>query len=442
LVTLSPKHPSYVEGFLHESLPTRVEIGRKVTVSAVSGHSSISVEGKVVSVGGRIILMPARLAQYPNMQVWGREVVVEIPPKNGFLLGEKVQIKPKIELARLTREFWPIDKAQAKEGQADSKPSQEGSAAHAPAEMQISPDLRKRFLLEPSGVIFLDDMKKFLFVSDDTDKQKSATLFLVDSEGSVSDETLVIPGLGRISDMESISQSGDMVYILTSQGLKKSGKEDTERTLFVRFRRTGLNLSGVESVPLKPILLKAINSSKDAKLKGVFQNLRPGDIEIEGHFVDGRDLYLGFKYPMNKDSQSLILIVRNFESIFANGTLTAQQLGVSQWVDFGQSQGAPHQLSDLININGSLFATTVCKSEGCGAVWKIQRAERNSDRIVAEQLAFYPELRPEGIAYDAGASSLFVIFDQQRGAPKFNRIALSAPVPGNQQVSAPKRTGL
>ncbi|MBX3041462.1 MAG: biotin/lipoyl-binding protein, partial [Bdellovibrionaceae bacterium] len=193
LLSLSPKNPSYVEGFLHENLPTKVEVGRKVTVTPVASRTA-PVEGRIVSVGSRIVLMPLRLSQFPNMQVWGREVVVEIPPASGFLLGEKVQIKPHLEiLSRLTGDRWFIEKAFAKEKKGvRAEPA--SLEELAPREMVSSAELAKRFHLEPSGAIYLSDLKKFLVVSDDTDKQKSASVFLVEADGTVSDQVLTVPG--------------------------------------------------------------------------------------------------------------------------------------------------------------------------------------------------------------------------------------------------------
>ncbi|HRO67985.1 MAG TPA: biotin/lipoyl-binding protein, partial [Pseudobdellovibrionaceae bacterium] len=309
LVSLSPQNPSYVEGFLHESLPTKVEIGRKVTVTPVSSGTP-PVEGTVVSVGSRIILMPIRLSHFPNLQVWGREVVVEIPPRNGFLLGEKVQIKPHLELwSRLTRDIWPIDKAFAKE-RAASDEKRISLEELAPRAMTTSAELGKRFHLEPSGAIYLSDLKKFLVVSDDTDKKKSASLFLVEAEGTVLDEVLVVPGVGKVSDLESVSQQGDWIYLMTSQGLNKKGKDKGARNQFIRVKRSGLSLSDSQSVEFKPLLMKAIAASADRKLQAAFRTLKsPGDFEIESHFVDGSDLYLGFKNPMSADHQSLILVI-------------------------------------------------------------------------------------------------------------------------------------
>ncbi|MBX3040887.1 MAG: hypothetical protein KF789_09300, partial [Bdellovibrionaceae bacterium] len=208
-------------------------------------------------------------------------------------------------------------------------------------------------------------------------------------------------------------------------------------TQFIRVKRSGLTLTDAESVEFKPLLLKAIEASKDQKLKALFKGLKnSGDFEIESHFVEGSDLYLGFKSPRGASQQSLVLIVHGFETIFRSKTLEASQLAPSQWIDFGKSVGAPHRLSDLIQINGTLFATTVCDAEDCGGVWKLQKAKREGDLLIAEELRFYEGLRPEGLAFNPADSSLFVTFDQKSETPRFARLPIETPVPGTQQIEA------
>jgi hypothetical protein len=50
--------------------------------------------GEVVGVGARIVEYPLRLRKRPDIQMWGREVQILIPPENRFLLGEKLVITP------------------------------------------------------------------------------------------------------------------------------------------------------------------------------------------------------------------------------------------------------------------------------------------------------------------------------------------------------------
>lgn len=408
ILTLSPENPTYVEGFVHETLKTKLEVGESVNVTSSTGSELI--QGKVVSVGSRIILMPARLMTYPNAQIYGREVVVEIPERNGLLHGEKVQIKPPFSLIKVS--------------QANASPKTnlvQQHSAQEPGLMTIPSAVTKRFSFEPSGAIYLDDLKKFLVISDDTDKQKSATLFLVNPNGHVDEQTMIVPGLDKVSDFESISQNDSHIYLMTSQGVTKKGKDKEERNLLVRFKRSGLTLSGTESVNFKPLLMKAIEGSADKKVKDIFGKVKAKDIEIESHFMMGADLFVGFKEPLTADSQSIILKIKDFDSVFAKKSLSADQVSLWNTIDFKKVDGLPHRISDLTRIEGVLYASTVCKDEDCGAIWKL--AEANG--TVSPQLVrFYKNVKPEGIAFNTKDKSLFITFDEKNDTAQFASINL------------------
>jgi hypothetical protein len=80
-------------GYIHENVYHRVMEGEKVVVSSITGRRS-SVTGRVTGVGARIVAFPERLQKRPELPLWGREVQIQIPEKNTFLLGEKVLIRP------------------------------------------------------------------------------------------------------------------------------------------------------------------------------------------------------------------------------------------------------------------------------------------------------------------------------------------------------------
>ncbi len=91
IVTLHTKSPSYVKGYIHENVYNKVSIGKEVGIHSLS-DKSCNIQGEVVGVGSRIIEYPLRLRKRPEIQIWGREIVIKIPHDNSFLLGEKVLI--------------------------------------------------------------------------------------------------------------------------------------------------------------------------------------------------------------------------------------------------------------------------------------------------------------------------------------------------------------
>ncbi len=95
LLTLHNKAPSYIKGYIHEKIYSKVQNGQSVKVFSTSGKSNY-VKGEIVGVGSRIVEYPIRLRKRQDIQIWGREVVIKIPEENSFLLGEKVMIEPEL----------------------------------------------------------------------------------------------------------------------------------------------------------------------------------------------------------------------------------------------------------------------------------------------------------------------------------------------------------
>jgi HlyD family secretion protein len=93
ILTLTPFAPTFVRGYIHEKVYNRIKQGDFVVVRS-SGERRGSVRGQVVGVGSRIVEFPIHLRKMPEMIIWGREITIQIPPENSFLLGELVSISP------------------------------------------------------------------------------------------------------------------------------------------------------------------------------------------------------------------------------------------------------------------------------------------------------------------------------------------------------------
>lgn len=170
-----------------------------------------------------------------------------------------------------------------------------------------------------------------------------------------------------------------------------------------------------------PLLTKLIEVSSDAKLKDSFKKAAPGDFEIEGHFVDENNLYVGFKNPLSSAKESIILVIQDVERIFKQKAIDPSQLISVKFVNFGGGTGSPQRLSDMIRVQGRLYVTTVCQNEDCGGIWRLQEAD---GRINPEEIKKFEALKPEGIAFDPEDSSFFVTFDMKQATSKFLRIPL------------------
>jgi multidrug resistance efflux pump len=98
ILTLSARTPSFIKGYIHENMHTSVGPGDRVKASSLAAGGAVntarpSFVGRVVGVGSRIVAYPRRLSKSPDIQLWGREVIVRIPAENDLILGEKVMIE-------------------------------------------------------------------------------------------------------------------------------------------------------------------------------------------------------------------------------------------------------------------------------------------------------------------------------------------------------------
>jgi multidrug resistance efflux pump len=92
ILTVHARSPSYVKGYIHENTYNQVRVGQQLEVRSLAERRTRLI-GEVAGVGGRIVEFPVRLRKHPDILVWGREVLVRIPPQNPLLLGEKVMIR-------------------------------------------------------------------------------------------------------------------------------------------------------------------------------------------------------------------------------------------------------------------------------------------------------------------------------------------------------------
>ena len=70
-----------------------VSVGDSLEVRSGANGGRSRVHGVVVGMGSRIVELPLRLRKVPEILVYGREVTIRIPEKNGFLLGEMTAIQ-------------------------------------------------------------------------------------------------------------------------------------------------------------------------------------------------------------------------------------------------------------------------------------------------------------------------------------------------------------
>ena len=405
ILTLHNGTPSSVRGYIHESALGRVEAGRRVRVRSLAGPHE--VPGEIVGVGHRIVEYPVRLRKRPDIQVWGREVTIAIPPGNRFLLGEKVTIV--VEPARGSG-LLPGLSAHAAAARDDSAAATEGAdtaAAGDEAEWLLEG-------VEASGLVHRGDADEFLVVNDDTPK-KRPLLHRVGRDGAARG-TVEVEGLEALNDMEAVARAGDTLFIATSLSHNKSGRFPDTRRLLVRAVAQGVAQGGAHgsirhdaSVDLHAALSAALRSDPGDAGAWFRAAAEAASLDMEGLAVDGRGLLLGFKSPLLR-GRAVILRIHDRDALFRGAPLTAS--GVSLWRAVAlelPGSGARCGISDLLVHEGRVHVLGTAVTEGgSGGAWWTLDPRTGAARLVRA----FPGLKPEGIAHDPVTGGFRVAFDE------------------------------
>lgn len=422
VLTLYTGAPVTVRGYIHESAHSAIRNGQEVRVRSLA--SRYGLEGEVVGIGHRIVEYPVRLRKRPDIQMWGREVIVRIPDSNAFLLGEKVMIEMDRSGGPATgtgsRTMFPGMSAHAAD--TDDEGALRPAAGPAASEWTLSG-------VEASGLVYLPTARRFLVISDDT-PGKRPWLHVVTPEGA-QEGTTEIQGLDAINDMEAVAQDVlGRLYVATSQSRNKSGKFPATRRLLVRAVRTsseGTALRLDASVALYDVLAEAARGN-GAEWAGWFRAAtEAGTLDMEGIALQGKGLLLGFKAPL-WGGRAVVLHIHDRDALFAGKPLAAQ--GVSLW-DAPELRtadgGVPHGISDLFLRDGTLHVLGTAVREdaadgvagGGGGWWTLERGKP------ARLVRAFPGMKPEGIAWDPHAAAWRIALDE--GGDKPSRVLVVRP---------------
>jgi hypothetical protein len=408
ILTLSPIHPSFVQGYVNENIHTQIQVGQQVKVDSVA--TGDQADGTIVSVGSRIVNIPARLLHNPNIVSWGREITVSLDNSGKFLLGEKVQIKP----------FWAILKMSSAIAETQP-PSSKKPSAQDPAKLEISESILDHMAVEPSGLVYLADLKKYLVISDE-----SRSLLLMSEEGVI-DDTFNAMGLEDVDDLESVSVDGDLVYLLSSMSNSKKGKAVKNREYLVVLERQGLDFKLKYKMNFKKALLKAFKNSQMSELQEIENTVvnsdaKPDDLEIEAHFVNNNKMFMILKKPKMKNNQVSVIIINDLQKTLLTKIIEPQQIKV--WQNLVFPENLPYDnfaVSDMALVGPDIYLTTSCSKELCSAVWKYSAASKGRS---LELIRSFNSGKLEGLSKTASESELMGVFDDDGRNPRYVKISI------------------
>ena len=124
------------------------------------------------------------------------------------------------------------------------QPATAARAQGGPTLIQVPPVLmQQNATIEPSGVVWVPALKRYLIVSDDTGTEvlkHEPWVFAMSSQGALDDTAVPILGIGEINDPESICSGPDgTLFIATSHSENKKGKTKRARRLLLHLKLEG-----------------------------------------------------------------------------------------------------------------------------------------------------------------------------------------------------------
>lgn len=414
LMTLANNSPTFITGFINENLDVSLIEGQQVKVRSAT-RPGITATAVIKSIGRRTVEIPLRLLKYQNVIAYGREVTLALSENNQFLIGEKVVVDPSKPL------FSFMAMAKASKGELLS--NFETSSQFSLKKMDVPNSIYELTKFEPSGAIWLADLNKYLVISDDTDDTHSPLLFLMNRDGSIDSAPLKVAGLSEIMDIESIAQDGQYIYLLSSQSRNSSGDVKHSRSLIVKVKREGLELTAVSHFQLRPLLLDALSKSKDKDLVSLGLMVQSGtnknsDLDIEGMTILENDILIALKSPHNSSDDSYVLRLANKDYIFANKYFHPSQVSIEAKLNFNGKTETDEKnkmvLSDLIYVDGTYYLATTCKKANCSALWKTT----NLDNDHLKLLKTFPVNQLEGVAIGY-ANEILGVFDEGKSEPYY-----------------------
>ena len=417
VIVIQGNHTRHIKGYIHEAVSNHVQIGQTVWIQSLSavGDETLT-RGEVESLGSRIVEYPARLKRNPLVAAWGREVVISVAPENGILQGAKVSVllnKPQTILSSSTdlmNRYLPITSALA------WNKSNPELTLESPRDIEVQIDKLNPAQIEASGIVWNPDSRSFMLVSDE-----QSALFELTTSGKIINQ-FSLDSVGEITDLESISRDGSNYYLAASLSHNKKQELKPKRRKLMRLRLTGHDIHAGESIDLYQALLGLLESDQVSEalrdfIRGGIDNKT---LDLEGHAVIDNNLYLGFKAPFDANGNTVILKLRDVNSLFRGEAVDA-----SIWMrfDLGNSEsGKRNRLSGFAINEFAIYLLTVAgdKDQLASYLWRFDFTHQKLTRM-----AEYPGLRGEGISIEAGESVATIVFDGEGKSPsQFVRAAL------------------
>jgi len=410
---------THLEAYIPEYADVVVKEGDKVKIVPNRAPEK-SYQGTVAFVHPGFSAIPDRLI-YRLARPWVRRVYIQLDPSNDLLPDEKVKVSVR---NNDWRDFFDdLFSSKAKGESITPDPSEKTAKLE---QFHVPDRLRQITAFEPSGLLWLEDIQRYLVVSDDTGRRginfHIPWLFLMDLNGNVESDPVVIRGINEVNDLESVTAADDgTIYLLTSQSLNKEGKRKKSRQLLLEVRRDKRDFAVSRKVEFFSLLIRAYDQNMLQQL-GLAQAAAREDLilNIEGLAWREKTLYLGLKEPTG-GLGAIVWRLSDLDRLFDKQELLPNQLSKFGEIDLGSLDSRRAGISDMtFDSNGRLLILSTIphapdseQEGGCNLVDSFHEGMMKAKRLFS-----FPRLKPEGISQ--GPSGIFrIVFDAGEDIPFF-----------------------
>ena len=424
ILTVEEAIPKYLTVYLPEKSHLRPIIGANVKIHSERSRKFNST-GFVKFVHPGFSITPERLS-FRGQIFWARKIRVDLEKGHSLLPGE-------IVYARIEK-YLENGNYFSSKVQASETTSVGYGRIQNPSiiEMNVPENLWARTRFEPSGITWLEDIQKYIIISDDTgikDKKNDHApyLFLMDENGTIESDPIPLVGVNKINDLEAIAPSENSnFYLVSSQNISKRGKRPASRQMIYKVTKQGRTFKVQEKVAFLSLLHSSYSTTqlKQLGLKKFEKDNHP-ELNIEGAAWYEGALYLGLKQP-NSNKGAIIWKLNNPDQIFSGNKLAPDQLSIYGHINLGEHKGRKASISDLsFDHNGRLWVLSTipgaADKDQLGGLHRIDQFV--NDRLEAVHFFSFPEKKPEGICFQNN-NNLIIVFDADNKTPSFVSVAV------------------
>ena len=376
------------------------------------------IKGHVVGLGPLVDRLPSRCRPNVRERAWGRDVVILVDEPVDFLPGQALDVR--------------LDKGQPERGAQAAAPRTEPGTV---TEIEVPGILERRSRIEPSGLVWVPRLVRYVLVSDDTGRKghgdDAPWLFTMDSKGRMDRIPMALVGIESVKDLEALASGpGDVLYALSSQSHSKKGKRPKAREQFMRLSPEGggYRVSGV--VHLASLLREL---PEPQRLALGLKDLEMRTLDIEGLTAHEGGLLIGVKSPLDEAGRAMIWRMDRPDRLFDSGRLDDAGLepwGVAELTVQADGITVPAGIAELLALPDGSLLLAATATEGnpghqVGSLWWAGTAA--SGPLNAVRVREFDGLKPEGLALSPTPGRLVVTFDTGEHTPLWAELPWPTP---------------